>query len=412
MINSYFRESYDILCHIYKDRMYSNIALKNAYSHPQKNTILKIVNGVLENNFLLLHIIDDITNKTPRLSVKILLMQSIYCIVKLQMNANSIKTMSLAILEEIGKEKVSDFVSFALSKVVHGEYIIPNDSSQKSLEIQFNAPFWLIKMLKKDYPKAYKKILQSKTYDRVHIRLSSDKGQKEFEKRCNDYIKTLSGYFVQIDNAIKEYLDRGDAFVQSLTSTYAVMALGDVRDKDVLDVCSAPGGKSVFLASRGANVTACDIHPHRLELVKGYGQKAKVKLNVVEQDGIVFNPEWKNAYDCILVDAPCSGLGVTSKRADILLNRKEDDIAELCTLQHAIINNAARYLKRGGILVYSTCTVLKRENDDIIEKFLQENPDFILQKIEALPYNNNGTLQFIPNNEGLDGFYIARMVKK
>ena len=410
MSSDYFKASYDILCDVYKNKAYNNVALKNAYVHPKKNTILKIVNGTLENHYFLLAILNQLSEKSPRLAIKILLMQSIFCIKILEMNESAVKKMALEIAQERGKKEVSDFIIFVLSQV-KSESINVKQNSVKALEIEYNTPYWLIKALKNDYPKAYKKILKTSNYDKVHIRLISTADKKRFEQENPDHEKTLSGYYVKLDDKIKELLIKGEIFVQSLTSTFAVLSMGDVNEKNVLDVCSAPGGKAVYLAEKGAHVTACDIHPHRLDLIRAYAEKSKVELNIVAQDATLFNPMFENKFDCILVDAPCSGIGVLSKRKDIIFNRKESDIQELAKLQLSILNNSKAYLKEGGILIYSTCTMLKRENEEVIEQFLSKNNNFVLQTIADLPYNNNGMLQFLPDGKGMDGFFIARMSK-
>ena len=162
-----------------------------------------------------------------------------------------------------------------------------------------------------------------------------------------------------------------------------------------------------------AEIVACDIHPHRTDLIEKYAARMGVKnIKVFLNDATVFNREFEDAFDCVLCDAPCSGFGVLSSKPDIKLFRKESDVEELAALQSKILGVAARYVKRGGSLVYSTCTVFKRENDDVVNDFLLENKNFAAEKID-LPVDTacgrEKFARFFPFRDGFDGFFIARL---
>ncbi len=407
MVDNYFLTAYKILLNIYRDKAYINLAVQKSYTHPKKNTILKIVNGVLEHHFLLSYYIKVLAKKTPQQAIRILLMQSIYCIKILQMKSSAIIALSLDTAMAIGKGELSGFISYCLNNTQETHPLPKN--KKEAEQIQLNASTKLISLLKQDYPKAYKRILQAKSDGKVHIRLNENKIPiQTFEMAYPLAEPTACGYYVTLNDSIKRYLNRGDAFVQSLTSGYAVLACGDVAEKKVLDMCAAPGGKSVYLAQRGAQVTACDIYEHKLQLIKRYARKACVSVQLVLQDNTQYHSIFSDAFDCVLLDAPCSGTGVLAKRQDARL--KEPDIDTLTKLQDALLANGAQYLKKGGILVYSTCSVLKAENEQMITRFLQKMNNFVLQKITTVPYNNQGMLQFLPDGK-LDGFFIARMQK-
>jgi 16S rRNA (cytosine967-C5)-methyltransferase len=411
MNEDYFALSYNTLLKVYRDKAYSNIATQNIHSHPQKNTILKIVNGVLENHYLLNYYISKLAPKNPQQAVRVLLMQSIYCIKLLKMNASAVINLALNTAKEKGKGEVAGFIGYCLNSAQE-EIPLPKDKKQ-SEQIELNAPLWLISLLKKDYLKAYKRILSARSDGTFHLRLKNfadPNAVAAFENEHPTAERTLCGYFVKADESIREYLKKGLAFAQSLTSGYAVLAMGEVQGKRCLDMCAAPGGKSVYLAQRGGIVTSCDIYAHKIKLIEDYAKKAEVSLVAMLRDGAEYNKDFADAFDCVLVDAPCSGTGVISKRQDIIFNRKSEDIAQLTEIQKKLLENAARYLKREGTLVYSTCSVLKAENEEVIEAFLTENQDFVLKKIDNLPYNNQGMLQFLPDNK-LDGFFICSMKK-
>ena len=147
-----------------------------------------------------------------------------------------------------------------------------------------------------------------------------------------------------------------------------------------------------------------------VELIKKYAKRMGVTLNAIVADATIKKKTFVNAFDVVLADVPCSGLGVLAKRRDIIFNREEKDIEELVKLQEKILENASSYVKKDGVLVYSTCTVLKKENQDVIARFLQKHSEFKKEKIE-LGFENDGEIQFLPDGKGLDGFYIVRLRK-
>ncbi|MDE6850485.1 MAG: 16S rRNA (cytosine(967)-C(5))-methyltransferase, partial [Clostridia bacterium] len=183
----------------------------------------------------------------------------------------------------------------------------------------------------------------------------------------------------------------------------------------ILDACAAPGGKSVALSKKCKQVIACELHEHRTQLIRDYAQRMGAEnVTAVTADSSVFNKEFENAFDAVLCDVPCSGTGVTGENPDIKLNRREEDIPSLNKIQSAILNNCARYVKSGGALYYSTCSVLPEENDSIAVGFLQSHPDFEL-KIPSSPLAHKQTaygLQFLPHLSLGAGFYLTAFIKK
>lgn len=195
-----------------------------------------------------------------------------------------------------------------------------------------------------------------------------------------------------------------------------VHALNAAGKCSVLDACAAPGGKAVYIKQLNddATVTACDIHPHRVALIDSYAKRMGVEITAVCRDSSVFNSAFEEKYDFVLCDVPCSGFGVLDSRPDIKLTRASVDIGNLMKLQSAIISNAARYVKRGGVLLYSTCTVFNNENGQIVERFLQNNADFSYSTINLpidSPANGQGKYQFLPHVDAIQGFFAARLVK-
>lgn len=212
-----------------------------------------------------------------------------------------------------------------------------------------------------------------------------------------------------------EAFQQGLFYVQDPASRLAVLAAGAKPGMKVLDCCAAPGGKSFAAAIAMENqgeIVSCDLHPHKKKLIQaGADRLGLTIISPKTADGKVFRPEWENAFDLVLVDAPCSGLGVIRKKPDI---RYKDPapLADLPAVQLDILRNAARYVKPGGTLMYSTCTLLYRENEEVVETFLAENNSY---KAEAFPLPGpvgpvqSGSVTLWPHRHGTDGFFISKM---
>ena len=183
----------------------------------------------------------------------------------------------------------------------------------------------------------------------------------------------------------------------------------------VLDCCAAPGGKSfaaaIAMGGKGS-IASCDIHAHKTTLIRnGAARLGLDGVTAREQDASERVEEWVDAMDVVLCDVPCSGLGIIRKKPDIRYkNLKETE--ELPQLQLAILSNQANYVRPGGVLMYSTCTVLRRENEDVVNTFLASRPDFYTEPLdlpEVFPRNETGMLTLIPGQYDTDGFFICRL---
>lgn len=212
-----------------------------------------------------------------------------------------------------------------------------------------------------------------------------------------------------------EAFREGLFYVQDPASHLAVEAAEVRPGMRVLDCCAAPGGKSfaagIAMKNEG-ELISCDIHPHKKKLLQAGADRLGLSLlHPMTADGKVFRPEWEEAFDRVLVDAPCSGLGVIRKKPDIRYKDPEP-LKGLPEVQRAILDNASRYVRPGGILLYSTCTLLPRENEEVVRWFLEEHKDF---KAEAFTLPGpvgtaaDGLVTLLPHRHGTDGFFICRM---
>ena len=186
----------------------------------------------------------------------------------------------------------------------------------------------------------------------------------------------------------------------------------------LLDCCAAPGGKSfaaaIAMAGQGS-VTSCDIHAHKIPLIQKGAARLGIENHAACQQDASENVEaWNNSFDAVIADVPCSGYGIIRKKPDIRY-KNPADMADLPALQLAILKNQARYVKAGGLLMYSTCTLVRAENEGIVEAFLAEQPEFCLEPLplpDAFPKNESGMLALVPGEYDTDGFFIARLRRK
>lgn len=221
--------------------------------------------------------------------------------------------------------------------------------------------------------------------------------------------------------------DDGEWWVQdaaaALPARLLANSLGDVRGKPVADLCAAPGGKTAQLAAAGAQVTAVDRSPGRLKRLKQNLDRLRLRAEIVEADAA----EWQGGpFDAVLLDAPCSSTGTIRRHPDIPWLKSESDLAKLAALQTRLLDNAARLLKPGGILVYCTCSLESEEGEQQIEALLGRNPDLALSPIETAEISDQaefltaaGAVRTLPCHwpdaeprlSGLDGFYAARTTR-
>ena len=228
----------------------------------------------------------------------------------------------------------------------------------------------------------------------------------------NCLVLSRSGSLEELDA-----FQNGLFYVQDPASRLAVMALDPEPGSRVLDMCAAPGGKSFAAAIQmkdQGEIWSCDLHPHKKTLIqKGAQRLGLTCIRPQTADGKVRRPEWEGTFDRVRVDAPCSGLGVIRKKPDIRFKDPEP-LSGLPQVQSAILDNAAGYVKPGGVLVYSTCTILERENRAVTDAFLAAHPEFSRERF-LLPGPagevSEGQITLWPQVHGTDGFYICKLRK-
>ena len=306
-----------------------------------------------------------------------------------------------------------------------GSWVEPVSYAEK-----YSHPEELISLLKKSLPKgklepmlmadntAPQTCIQVNTLKTTAADLTALLEQRGIGVRAHSWMENclvLSG----VGNLERlEEFRQGLFYVQDPASRLSVLCAGLEKDWHVLDCCAAPGGKSfaAALAMEGTgSILSCDIHPHKVELIaKGAQRLGLSHITAACQDASERKPEWVDGFDAVLADVPCSGLGIIRKKPDI---RYKDlrELEALPQLQLSILENQASYVRPGGVLLYSTCTVLPRENEDVVSAFLEHHPEFRPEALalpDPFPKNESGMLTLIPGEYDTDGFFICRLGRK
>lgn len=241
--------------------------------------------------------------------------------------------------------------------------------------------------------------------------------QNGIEVTPADYLENFLGAKELPDLSRFEPFQQGLFSIQDVSAGLACKLLNPAPGDTIVDLCAAPGGKSTFLAELTgdrSNIIAVDVNASRLNLVKQNAHRLGLhSIRTILSDGAKFSCD---PVDKVLLDAPCSGLGVLAKRVDLRWKRSLDQIMEMSRLQYDLLENAAKLLKPGGAMVYSTCTIEPEENENRIDKFLSEHPDFAIDPVDhdapLRVVNNWHGISTLPHRHGIDGSFAVRLIKE
>lgn len=418
-MRKYIFEAHDILRRIYRDGSYSDDALNKSKPSP---LALKITYGVLENDLKLDYIISQLTTRKPKQDALILLKIGAYSLLNLDdVPKYAIVSECVEAAKRIPDARgASGFVNAVLKKISAGEFRLKRKGESGYLSVEYSKPQWFVDRLTKEYGE--ERVLEAITApacEEEHIRVNRRKfTARELEKALaeggDSFEKTpVGGYITRVNDVVKQLFAEGKITYQSPSSMLAVKALGVKDGADVLDMCSAPGGKAVYMSEfdMGGRIVACELYPHRIAQIEKYKERMGANnILSVQCDASKYNEKWKDSFDYVLVDAPCSCFGTYVKHPDVFLQRGEEDVKKLAQTQSAILKTAMKYVKVGGKLVYSTCTLFDEENIDVVKGALNDN--FKLCRIEGKEFEGNvaedGTVRILPNGV-YDGFFIAKL---
>lgn len=262
-----------------------------------------------------------------------------------------------------------------------------------------------------DAPEVIIRANRLKTNKELLSELLIEKGARVRNVSLAENALAVSG----LDVGSSEEFQKGLFTVQDTAAQLACLVLNPKPGDTVMDLCAAPGGKTTYLAELMNNegtITAFDIYPHKTELIEQNADRLGIDIiTACACDSSVYVKALESRADKILADVPCSGLGIIRRKPEIKWNRQ--DLSGLSDIQTKILENAIRYVKPGGEIVYSTCTILPEENEDIIKKALAAHGDIELGDItDIFPHAKEGFITLYPDTDGTDGFFICKLRKK
>jgi len=339
---------------------------------------------------------------------------------------------SVKLVKEIGKGALSGYVNGVMRSLCRDTdkpVPMPKDARQR-LSILYSYPRYLVDLYCNAYGEEFTEAMLSSNVRELTIRAQAPYSAAELETELKtrgiafergsivaDAFKLQQGF----DMASDPLFAAGKITVQSESAMLVCRAVGAQKGMRVLDACAAPGGKTAYLSmlmENGGHIDAWELHPHRRELLQKTLARLKVKNASAEtRDASVFASEYRDVFDAVLLDAPCSGLGVQGK-PDARYAKSPAVIEELSAIQGQLLDTVAGYVKPGGTLLYSTCTISPLENENCAMAFLKRNGDFTAAELtpylpEALHARaKGGMLQLFPHLDGTEGFFIAKFQRK
>lgn len=426
--------SLETLIKVLDQGSYSNISLNNSLKHSNlsiadQNLATNIVYGTIQYRLFLEYQLKGLVRtKLTEKYIKPLLLMSLYQLIFLD------KVPDRAVLDEAnklakqyGKRHSAGFrlVNGILRSFTRRGVILPAENNPvKYLSVKESVPEWLVQYLIDNWgldkaksvlnsinEPAKNSVRISKLADKeqVFAQLERDNYQTQWSKLSSDDVILSHGGISESD-----LFEEGKLTIQDEAASLVVEAFDFEQDEHVLDACSAPGGKTVQIAESIVNgdVTALDIHDKKLRLVRDNAQrmhvanKVKTKACDARKATEIFAA---GEFTKILVDAPCSGLGLLRRKPEIRYTKRQQDLQNLQKIQLAILTAVSSLLKKNGELVYSTCSISMEENEEVVKKFLQAHPDFELVPFKLTKLESKtGMLKIMPDLDGNDGFFIAK----
>lgn len=410
-----------------------------AMSRKDRAFVTETVNGTLRNLIYIDHILNTVSKtKTEKMKPWLLavLRTAVYQICFLEVPDAAACNEAVKLAGVRGYGALKGFVNGVLRGVIQKkrEIPLPEAGTAEYLSIVYSHPLWLVRMWIAYY--GYTETEAICRYDNqapdVTIRVNTLRTEPEMLKKQleENGVAVAGGRLCEAalhltktaDLSRLEAFQQGLFHVQDESSQLAVEVLAPQKGESVLDVCAAPGGKSFTIAEKMENIgrlLSCDLYPHKIALMEEGAERLGIRMmECRERDGAVPTEETEQ-FDRVLVDAPCSGFGLMRKKPDIRLKKDGTEIDSLIPIQRAILEQAAERVKAGGILVYSTCTLSRKENEKNVEWFLKEYPDFMAEDITpylpaGLPAEmaKQGYITLLPHKTGTDGFFISRMKRK
>lgn len=421
----------DTLLEMERNKVFSHQLVKSVldkYDYlegTEKRFIKRLTEGCIERRIELDYCIEQYSsvkvNKMKPL-IRCLIRMSVYQILYMDSVPDSAACNEAVKLA--GKRKFTNlkgFVNGLLRKITANKDQIPMPDPKKEpllyLTVKYSMPVWIVEMWLHEYGREITEQLLEGLLQ-VHpvtIRFAEDISQEQrigyisaWEKRGAkvkqseylDYAYTLEG--IESPASLEGFAE-GDFTVQDISSMLMMEAADIQADHVCMDICAAPGGKTMLAASKAAHVLARDVSEYKTELIRDNCQRMRLsgKVETVVWDAGVADESKTEYADVLIMDVPCSGLGVMGKKRDIKYNVNPESIESLLELQRSIVDASWQYVKKGGTLMYSTCTINRKENQDMV-KYICEKYPFILEEEK----------QILPGIMQADGFYYGKLRRK
>ncbi len=451
----------DILLEVNKNKIFSHQAIRmmlekyQYLSKQERGFITRVAKGTIEWQITEDYIIRQFS-KVPvnkmKPVIREILRMSVYQIFYMDRVPDSaVCNEAVKLAQKRGFSGLKGFVNGVLRNIVRKKENITWISKEKNLSqylsVSYSMPEWIIKKWLQSYSEeTVEKMLQAFVKEnKTAVRMILEGTEEKQEQRRKEILESLKKDEVSVTehpyfkNALQlseyDYLEDLEAFekgwiiVQDISSMMTAKIADPQKGDYCIDVCAAPGGKSIHLAElleRTGMVEARDVSEYKIDLMEENIERVGLKnIRTRLADGTKLEKESIEKADMVLADVPCSGLGVIGKKYDLKYNMSEDKIKEICALQKKIVKNAASYVKKGKTFVYSTCTINPEENEKMVE-WIEKNTDLKTVDLQpfldknheiSLPedlYRNakKGYLQFLPGIHESDGFFIAKFKKE
>lgn len=417
-----------------KDRAWSSVVLDSVLRSSDLNAkdsalASRLFAGVLQNESYLDYYIDLYCGRKLEPGVRQILRLGAYQLLlmdKIPPHAAVSETVNLC--REGKLERAASLVNAVLRRLsASGNALppIPGEGSPSYLSLRYSHPLWLAERLVREYDYPFAEAFFRANNQEAtlciqinRLRIEPEEYLRALERMELEYsaFPELSGCVELKGGKISDLpgFDEGLFYVQDRAARIAVEA-ADIREgMAVLDACAAPGGKSfaaVLEANGHCRLISCDLHEKKLRLVNNGAERLGLRscLETFPSDARTYRPDWDRAFDVVLADVPCSGLGVIRKRPEIR-KKTPEELRELPQIQAAIMDNVCRYVKPGGVLLYSTCTILREENQDQTEAFLARHPEYSCEDFQIGGiHSRDGCYTFWPQIDGTDGFFAAKL---
>ncbi len=382
--------------------------------------------GVLQNDRLCDFYIDSFCHTKLEPPVRDILRLGVYQLLFLdRVPARAAVSETVELCRQKGYARASGLVNAVLRRVSDAESLpeIPGEGTAAYLATRCSHPEWLCEYLtqEKDYAFAESFLKKNNEPPKLFIQVNT------LKVSAADYIRALQRADIPFEAAEPEGCialegglatelpgyEEGLFYVQDRAARLAVEIAAPEKGMRVLDACACPGGKSFAAAIRMENlggILSCDIHEKKLRLLQSGAER--LGIGIIEtrpMDARVFDAALENSFDLVIADVPCSGLGVIAKKPEIRA-KKPEELRGLPAIQGAILENLSRYVKPGGTLLYSTCTILKEENEDVVLRFLREHTDYRADAFHCCGVESgSGMYTFWPHIDGTDGFFAAKL---